>query len=219
MKNILSYHRIYFGIYTSFFLLAAIVLLKSDKQSIHLFFNSYTTVFFNDFFTYLTYVGDGFTIVFISLICLFISFRATLQIALSGILSGLIAQILKKAVFGPTPRPSAYFEKLGIQLQYIDGVELHTAFSFPSGHTTAVFALMTSLMFLINKKRMEIPLLILAILTGFSRIYLSQHFLADVLTGSFIGVSTSVLVHYILNRPAIANNPKLDGALNTLRKK
>ncbi len=219
MKNILNSHRIYFGIYAIFFILASIILLLSDKQSIHLFFNGYTTPLLNGFYYYMTHVGDGLTLLAVGLLLLCISYRWTLQIALSGILSGLIAQLLKKVVFGPTPRPSAYFEKLGIQLTYIEGVELHAAYSFPSGHTTAVFALMTSLMLMFNKKKMELPLFILALLTGFSRIYLSQHFLADVLAGSFIGVSVSVLVYYGLNHGSIAKHPKLDQSLITLLKK
>jgi membrane-associated phospholipid phosphatase len=39
-------------------------------------------------------------------------------------------------------------------------------------------------------------LLLLAVLVGYSRIYLSQHFLADVVAGSFIGVAGGVLCVY-----------------------
>ena len=37
-----------------------------------------------------------------------------------------------------------------------------------------------------------------AFLTGFSRIYLSQHFLADVLFGSLIGMISTVITYVIV---------------------
>jgi len=38
-----------------------------------------------------------------------------------------------------------------------------------------------------------------AILVAYSRIYLSQHFLTDVLAGSLIGVSIAMIVYYVFN--------------------
>ncbi len=195
------------------------ILYFFEKQDIHLFFNGYFSPSADYLFTYLTYVGDGFAVVAISIGLLFYNYRWTLQIALSGIVSGLFAQFFKKIVFGPTPRPSAYFEQIKISLRYVEGVDLHTAFSFPSGHTTAVFAIMTSLMLLINKKRWEAPLFGLAFLTGFSRIYLSQHFLADVLAGSFIGITVSFSIYYFLYKTKFIHNSKWDQSLITFRKK
>lgn len=39
---------------------------------------------------------------------------------------------------------------------------------------------------------------VLALLAAYSRIYLSQHFFADVYAGSLIGVLTTILVYYWL---------------------
>lgn len=219
MKNIIKSHPIYFGMYFIFAVVSLTILYLCEKQDIHLYFNSFYSSSTDFLFTYLTYVGDGIAVVAISIGLLFYSYRWTLQIALSGIVSGIFAQFFKKIVFGPTPRPSAYFEQLELPLRYVEGVELHTAFSFPSGHTTAVFAIMTSLMLLINQKRWEAPLFILALLTGFSRIYLSQHFLADVLAGSFIGTTTSIAIYYLLFKTKYKDKVKWDQSLITFRKK
>ena len=40
--------------------------------------------------------------------------------------------------------------------------------------------------------------MVFAFLTGFSRIYLSQHFLADVLFGSLIGMISTVITYVIV---------------------
>jgi membrane-associated phospholipid phosphatase len=67
--------------------------------------------------------------------------------------------------------------------------------SFPSGHTASAFALATLLSFSIkNKPIASIGLLGAACLVGFSRTYLSQHFLVDVCAGSLIGVSSVYLL-------------------------
>lgn len=59
-------------------------------------------------------------------------------------------------------------------------------YSFPSGHTGASFAAASSLLF--GKNRMWIPSLILAVLIGFSRLYLYVHYPSDVLAGALIGI-------------------------------
>jgi membrane-associated phospholipid phosphatase len=53
---------------------------------------------------------------------------------------------------------------------------------------------------MIENRFYKVLLLILALLTGYSRIYLSQHFLEDVYAGSIIGVSTTFLVYYFVHK-------------------
>ncbi|MGB0391576.1 MAG: phosphatase PAP2 family protein [Salibacteraceae bacterium] len=219
MKKIWQLHKLYFVVYLIFVVLSAYILTQYNKTEIHLYFNSFYSEMADLFFQYLTYVGDGITIALITSLSLFISLRIALQIGLTGIISGAIAQILKKVVFGPTPRPSKYFSDLDIPLRYVEGVELHTAFSFPSGHTTAVFALTTSILLLLPKRNYDISLILIALLTGFSRIYLSQHFLSDVLLGSFIGILTALLVHSFIFSDKQLANKKLDNPLINLSKK
>lgn len=59
--------------------------------------------------------------------------------------------------------------------------------SFPSGHTAAAFAAAFAL-FLCHK-RAGSAALILAVLKGFSRLYLFVHFPSDVIAGALLGLS------------------------------
>lgn len=58
--------------------------------------------------------------------------------------------------------------------------------SFPSGHTTRIFALCMSVSLLYRK--LAIPVLSLAALVGASRVFALKHYPSDVLAGAFIGV-------------------------------
>ena len=64
--------------------------------------------------------------------------------------------------------------------------------SFPSKHTTLAFAVATSV--LLYKRLMGSIMVILAFLTGFSRIWVGQHFPSDILGSALLGSLTSSLV-------------------------
>lgn len=73
-------------------------------------------------------------------------------------------------------------------------------YSFPSGHTTASFSVVAVTM-LRCTANIWIPILVLAILIGFSRVYLRVHYLTDVLVGVALGLvcgsSSVALLNYL----------------------
>jgi undecaprenyl-diphosphatase len=91
--------------------------------------------------------------------------------------SGAIVQVVK--VIWDRPRPA-----LALYDVRIVGDPLF-AHSFPSGHTMAAFAVMVAWSIMLPK--LKWTLLVLAALTGFSRIYLGVHFPLDVIYGAVIG--------------------------------
>jgi len=60
--------------------------------------------------------------------------------------------------------------------------------SFPSGHTITIWGTIWILSFIIKSKAIKIPLFILGILVGMSRIYLVRHWSSDV-SESIIGIT------------------------------
>ena len=65
-------------------------------------------------------------------------------------------------------------------------------YSFPSGHTTASFA-MVGVSVLRCQVITFVPIIILASLISFSRIYLRVHYLTDVIAGVLLGTSCGML--------------------------
>ena len=68
-------------------------------------------------------------------------------------------------------------------------------YSFPSGHTTAAFALATSLTLRYSDQPFLIGGLYLYALTvGYGRMYLGVHYPSDILAGAIIGAGTSAII-------------------------
>ena len=70
-------------------------------------------------------------------------------------------------------------------------------FSFPSGHTTASFAVALVMLRMLPKK-FGIPAVVLAALVAFSRLYLGVHYPTDVLAGFVIALVGSTLSVWIV---------------------
>lgn len=177
----------------AFWLIAASIVLLFTKGEIHLYLNQFHTPFFDVFFKYITYLGDGVVIVIAALILAFFKVRYGL-FALAGYLgSGIIVQLMKRLFFSHIKRPLGYFEGIA-DLYLVPGVDVHTSKSFPSGHTTTAFAFFACLAILSKSKYAQAPLFVIALLTAYSRVYISQHFLVDIFVGSMIGTATTYVL-------------------------
>ncbi|MGZ4056392.1 MAG: phosphatase PAP2 family protein [Bacteroidia bacterium] len=212
MKAILRSNLSFLFPYFIFLLLGAALIIANSKANTHLEFNSFHTHFFDVFFSYVTYLGDGVTAVLVVIILLVVKFRYALIAGLANIISAAITQTLKHTVFSNVVRPKKFFEGIH-DLYFVPGVENYLYNSFPSGHSTCAFSLYFSLALILENKIYKSVLFVVAFLVGYSRIYLSQHFLQDVYAGSLIGVSISLVVYYFIQK---SNKTWLEKSLVTV---
>jgi membrane-associated phospholipid phosphatase len=173
-------------------------LIAFTPKEIFFGLNSIHTLYLDTFFQNYTLLGDGVFSIAIFLILLLAERAALAMQVITGYLfSGIVSQILKHAFHAP--RPHAIISNAEYPY-FIDGVTNTGMTSFPSGHTTSVFALATLLALNTSDKRFSLIYLITAIITGYSRIYLGQHFLADVLAGALTGTLSALMVYWYLRQ-------------------
>lgn len=67
--------------------------------------------------------------------------------------------------------------------------------SFPSGHTITIWGTIWILFFIIKSKEIKIPLFILGILVGMSRVYLVRHWTTDVIASIILSYFIAKFVH------------------------
>lgn len=195
LKAIITGNRLFFACWGLFFIIGLLLLLFLGKADSFVDLNPYHRTALDTVFVWVTFMGDGlFSVIVIVLFLVRRRWSAAIQVTAAFLLSALVAQILKSAF--SMPRPMQYFPQ-GTYPYFIKDVT-HLGFaSFPSGHTTSIFALVTMLALFTPNQRAKVAYLFAGVLVGYSRIYLGQHFLNDVLMGSCIGMIMAVLVHWL----------------------
>ena len=207
LKNLTSYYWLLWG---GLFLLGILFLATFQNINFSTIVNSSHNNLLDQFFKYITFIGDGRFVFLIALIYLFANKKYGTSILISLIINTILIQVLKRVAFSNQFRPSFYFKNLieDGSWNMIDGVELYEKFSFPSGHTASAFCLCMSICIFMKKKYFPLLLVLLAYIVGFSRIYLSQHFLIDVLTGALIGSLIPILTFKYIE-PLLFNKNKI----------
>lgn len=170
----------------------------TDKVGMHLVLNGFHTSALDVFFKYFTQVGGWLPCAVGGVFLLLKRWRIASVILAGQLVATLITTPLKRII--RAPRPSVILSELGIDFPMVEGVDLHSTLSFPSGHTSAAFAFCFAVALFCTKWWQKMLCLLVAIFCGYSRIYLSQHFLEDVLAGSVVGVVSILLLSPLVAR-------------------
>jgi membrane-associated phospholipid phosphatase len=194
-SSIFSRHKMYFAGLLLVLFTAALMLLIDGKAASFVSLNAYHPFLLNVFFINYTFIGDGiFALCLVALLFYFKKKKQGFAMLYSFLISGIAVQIIKNLV--SAPRPKLFFEA-GQYLHFIDGVSLANNSSLPSGHTATAFGIATVLVLMLKNKTWQPHILIAAVMVGYSRIYLAQHFLLDVMIGAVIGSASGIAAFYL----------------------
>lgn len=136
-----------------------------------------------------TNLGSAYVVTAITLIL--IAFKKTRRIGIETLIAFLIKLLIINVILKnlvARDRPCWINESVDML------VRIPKDYSFPSGHSGALVLIGTVVT--CHNKKAGIPILIMAFIVMFSRLYLYVHFPTDVLAGALIGMTLGLLVVY-----------------------
>lgn len=203
-----------FLIVTALFVLLALVLvLANEKFELHAWLNSRHTPWADVLFSYITHLADGWVPTVIAIVLLLLKdVRSFLMLGISTLGSALIIQFMKRMIFHAWDRPFMFKDELG-DMSWVIGLEMNHHFSFPSGHAGCAYSMCFALAVIAGRRGWAVLLALIAALLAFSRVYLSQHFMEDIVAGALIGTIVVVPVYFWLYKSEAANHAKFDRRL------
>ena len=166
-----------------------------ENANLFLFVNRHHSGFADHLFYYWTNLGDGIIAALLIVVLLWISFRDALTFLVITLLITIIVNILKDKIFPEMNRPVPYFATSQV-LHIVSGYKPPELSTFPSGHTATAFSVGLYLTFLIKNRFAKFLIFLTAFFVGYSRMYLSAHFPADILVGAAIGVLITLLCYF-----------------------
>jgi membrane-associated phospholipid phosphatase len=179
------------------FSIAVILLISSyyiGKSQFFLLLNGDAGHIADIFFAAVTWGGDGVMWVPVCLIIFFVLKKRDLipLLASAIIFSTFFSHLFKDFILPNEPRPMRAITD-GSYIHTVPGVQIDYLSSFPSGHTTTVFCFYLLFCLLIKKNWWLVAGLVFALLVGYSRVYLAEHFPFDV-AGGMIAAILSVII-------------------------
>jgi len=150
--------------------------------------NGMHSAFFDTVIGIVSGLGDGLVIALCCAVLMLFHLRLGMAATVAFLLSGVIAQLLKRAF--DMPRPPAVLENV-----HVLGAALQSH-SFPSGHATSdgVMVLLAFLIWRCGDWRAYV-MAGLFLLAAYGRIYGGVHFPLDVAAGLMIGMATMWVCH------------------------
>ncbi|MFY0591987.1 phosphatase PAP2 family protein [Roseivirga sp.] len=196
---------------TAYLVIFGVVLVMTAHGDIVLWFNKNHNNTLDLFFKYWTYLGDGVLLGVLGLVLLLTNYYRFLMFIIAVAFQTVFVHIFKQWLSAGEPRPKTFFADQIEVLNFVEGVTVRGYDSFPSGHTASGFTLFFFLILIIKNEWARVALFITAVLVGFSRVYLLQHFARDIYVGSLFGILSVLLAYRIFKKQS--DNEKLKGGL------
>jgi len=198
IKDVLYKIRWFFIPYLVVLTACLLIKLNYSREEIYFAVNSHNFAFGDLIAPYLTDLGNFWSVVVISVVLSLFNYSRAFLMLLINTITALFAQVVKH-IFD-APRPTLYFQSQLSRIHLVKGVDMLKLHSFPSGHTVSAFTTALLITYWCRNKTWGLPLLLLAMMVGYSRMYLSEHFFEDVTAGSTIGVVVTIcLITLLMN--------------------
>ena len=211
MVSVWNKNKVFLSLSLILVAVLGLALLYIPKGELHLLLCTRHTPARDIFYRYYTTIAEWLPYVVCVALILFARIGDGIFASSAMILSALSTQVLKHLV--NAPRPLTWFAEHMPEspLPLVEGVRMNLWHSFPSGHTTSFFALALVTSILITSRTshssytsctsflLQTLLFALAVLGGYSRIYLSQHFALDVFAGILVGILITLVCYAVLH--------------------
>ncbi|MEP7163514.1 MAG: phosphatase PAP2 family protein [Ferruginibacter sp.] len=196
IRALLSTRKLFFQTMLLLLLIAALSLLFFGKAFAFIPSSAYHPFWLNVFFINFTFMGNGLFILCLAGVLIFRFKKKQQGIAMlyGFLLSGMVVQLLKN--ISSISHPDIFFEQ-GQNLFPANDISLTIPGGIISGHTAIAFALATVLSLTIMGSKKQLLLLAVAVLLGYSRIYLAQHYLPEIILGAFVGTVSGIAAVYL----------------------
>lgn len=200
MVSYIRKHLIFLSITFAYIIFGLIIIILTEHGDTVLWMDKHHFWLSDMYFELCNLFGEGLLIALFVTAFVFNNWRQAIFIGIGLGLNSALTQALKH--YFNEPRPKKYFWSIKETFHYvIPPEEVHTDFSFPSGHTNGAFTLFFCLAIIYYKNKMAQALLaIIAISTAISRIVLLQHFMRDTIAGAGIALIITTLVYFIVKQ-------------------
>lgn len=194
LKYVYNLDRRFFGLLLLWFIVVSVLSFTLPKHDSFLLINSFNHPAADYFLAGVTHLADGLFIVILGIVCLFRAQLRRLGIALlvTYTLSGLICATLKR--YFSNPRPASFLNQLP-DFHEVSWMPMAYQNSFPSGHTTSIFAAATTVALMVHNRNWSVLALGIACLAAYSRVYLAQHFVEDLWFGTLLGTGVAIICY------------------------
>lgn len=168
-------------------------LYTTDLNALMIFNKSIKCNFLDRLMPIITYIGSAAVTISTCLMLIGLGNDEVRNIGIQALIalisSHLLVRLLKSSVTRIRPKDALYdINTLNVALD---------KYSFPSGHTAAVFSIATTLS--LNFPVSAVICIPIALTVGISRLYLGVHYPSDVLGGIAIAVLSSAALQFIIS--------------------
>ncbi|WP_435352732.1 phosphatase PAP2 family protein [Emticicia sp. SJ17W-69] len=204
MLKILINNRSFFFVFLLWLIVGALLQLIYTPTELMFWVNAHNNELLDIFFKYLTILGEDLVWLGLLIGLLFSKYALKteqtdkIKFLLIAWLAKVFVSVSLKNIFS-LPRPMEVYQNMGREIHVVKGVEIHYFQSFPSGHTMTAFAFACFVTLFLKQPKWGVFSLLIAILVGYSRMYLFQHFPRDVFAGGILGVAV-VTITWIVNK-------------------